>query len=69
MPETIAEAIIINPPIVGVPTFVIRWEAGPSLLIGCPFFCKDFSQLIVLPPKIRQSKKEVKMAQILLNVR
>ena len=58
---------MITPPIVGVPLFISKCHLGPSNLMGCPSFCLDLSQFIILGEKIKTIIKEVMNAATLLN--
>ena len=56
-------AIIIIPPIVGVPCF-FKWDCGPSSLSICPTF-NLLSCGIVITPAITDTAKDIKSIIIL----
>jgi hypothetical protein len=58
----VSAARISTPPIVGVPFFSIRWRSGPSLRIGWPPRCTDFSQRITRGPSTKQITSAVRHA-------
>ena len=67
--EKKSEIKINIPPIVGVPTLLIKWFLGPSFLIGCPSFWIFFKIFINFGPKNKDIKKAVKRAPPALKVR
>jgi hypothetical protein len=64
--DIVIEPMISIPPIVGVPAF-LKWDVGPSSLIGCPT-CISFNFLIIHGPIIRQIRSAVSEAYIVLKV-
>ena len=47
---------------VGVPRFSIRCRSGPSLRIGWPLRCNDFSQRINGGPRMKLTTSAVRQA-------
>ena len=44
------------------------WFSGPSSLMGCQIGCKEDKYFIIVPPNIKEKKREVKIAPPVLNV-
>ena len=60
--------IIITPPIVGVPDFLMIWSIGPSCLIG-PEIIFSEKTLISGPPIIKTTTRDVTTDNPVLKVR